>query len=413
MTNLERWMSETSGLVVIGVVLLAAVTLYVIIRRLLPLASRAAARSKWSWDDVISDRRLGIRLSLLGPAVVAFAAARVAGVEEGFWGELVRRGSAVVLLALVAATVSALLSAANAVYETKPISKDRPIEAYVEIAQIVIYLFGSVFVVAAVVDRSPWLLAGGLGALTAVLLLVFRDTIESLVASIILAKADMVDIGDWIEAPDFGADGDVIDVTLHSITVQNFDKTISRIPTSQLAHSSIKNYKGIVESGRRLIKRQLCIDMRTIAFLTEADIARFLHFQPLREYMEAKLVELDADRASHPQPPGIEGDPRRLTNLGTFRAYVVRYLRSLETIDADALTFLVRQREPNDGGIPLEIYAFVRTADWAEYEAIQADIFDHILAMVPEFGLRLFQRTGGAGLERETDRDRPATLVLT
>jgi miniconductance mechanosensitive channel len=365
---------------------------------LLPLAHRAAKRSHFLWDDVITHRRLKHRLALLAPAAVAFAGAKLSIEDLGDWSDFVVRLTTALFIAIGGMTVSALLRAINDIYETKPVSKDRPIEAYIQLGQILVYLFTAVFVIAALMKQSPWFFASGLGAMTAILLLIFRDTILSFVASVQLVQQDLVDVGDWIEMPSMGADGDVIDVRLHTVTVQNFDKTIVSIPTSRLVTDTFRNWKGMAESGHRRIKRSLHLDVSTVRFLTPEEVDRLSRFEPLRDYMAGKRSELAAHAADHPVAEGVTPDHRRLTNIGTFRAYVEAYLLSLGTIDTDGASFLVRLLESGPQGIPVEIYCFARTTAWAEYERIQGDIFDHILAMIPEFGLRVFQEPTGADM---------------
>jgi len=366
----------------------------------LPVAHRAAKRSHFLWDDVITHRRLKHRLALLAPAAVTFAGAKLSIEDLGDWSDFVVRLTTAVFILIGGSTASALLRAINDIYETKPVSRDRPIEAYVQLGQILVYLFTAVFVIAALMKQSPWFLASGLGAMTAILLLIFRDTILSFVASVQLVQQDLVDVGDWIEMPSMGADGDVIDVRLHTVTVQNFDKTIVSIPTSRLVTDTFRNWRGMAESGHRRIKRSIHLDVSTVRFLTDDEIVRLAAFEPLRDYMAGKLKELAKDGA-RPLPPGVTPDRRRLTNIGTFRAYVESYLRSLGTIDTDGASFLVRLLESGPQGIPVEIYCFARTTEWAEYERIQGDIFDHILAMIPEFGLRVFQEPTGADMRGE------------
>jgi len=377
-----------SGLTLGGLIVVAVASFVVGRLVVIPIVGRVAMRSKFIWDDIFLDRRLRNRLALLAPALVAYVAARMVE-NDSDWIEALLRTTTALLILVGTLSVSALLAAINTVYETKPISRDRPIEAYIQVGQILVYLLATVTIVAVLLAKSPLLLLTSLGAMTAVLLLIFKDTILSFVASIQLVQSDMVDVGDWIEMPEFGADGDVIDVELHTITVQNFDKTIVTIPTSKLISGSFRSWRGMTESGKRRIKRALHIDLSTIRFLTDDEVDRFSRFGPLREYMASKLAELSKDRTqSH---PGAGDDPRRLTNIGTFRAYIVSYLRSLESVDTDETTFLVRQLQPGPQGLPLEVYVFAHTTDWARYEAIQADIFDRILAMVPFFGLRVFQ----------------------
>lgn len=385
-----------------------AVVAYLLVKMVvLPITHRAAKRSRFLWDDVMTHRRLKHRISLLAPAAVAFTGAKLSIDDLGDWADFVVRLTTALFIAIVGTTVSALLRALNDVYETKPVSRDRPIEAYVQVGQILVYLFSAVFVVAALMKQSPWFFASGLGAMTAILLLVFRDTILSFVASVQLVQQDLVDVGDWIEMPAMDADGDVIDVALHTVTVQNFDKTITSIPTSKLVTETFRNWRGMANSGHRRIKRAVHIDVSTVRFLIDEEIDRLARFEPLVDYMAGKLEELSVD-ASRDLPPGVMADRRRLTNIGTFRAYIEAYLRGTGTIDSDGASFLVRLLEPGPQGVPVEIYCFVRTTEWAEYERIQGDIFDHILAMIPEFGLRLFQEPTGADMRAMAEgMDRP------
>ena len=253
-------------------------------------------------------------------------------------------------------------------------------------------------IIAALLDRSPLLLLSGFGAMTAILLLVFRDTILSLVASVQLTAQDMVRVGDWIEMPQFGADGDVIDVQLHTVKVQNWDKTITTIPTHRLISDSFKNWRGMSESGGRRIKRAIHIDLGSVRFQTDEEIEHFRRFALLKGYVGDKLQELRDYNAGLPTEVDDEVNRRRLTNIGTFRAYAFNYLKHHPKINQQ-MTLIVRQLAPGPEGLPLEIYCFTNTTAWADYEGIQSDIFDHLLAITPEFGLRLFQKPAGHDLQ--------------
>jgi miniconductance mechanosensitive channel len=262
----------------------------------------------------------------------------------------------------------------------------------VQIAKLVLYIVGGIVVVATLIDRSPLIFLSGIGAMTAVLLLIFRDTILSFVASLQLASYDLVRVGDWIEVPQFGADGDVIDIALHTIKVQNWDKTITTIPTHKLIEGSFKNWRGMSESGGRRIKRAMHVDMATIHFLDDDEMERFGRFDLLRDYIAAKRTELEASRSDAGSE--MPANTRRLTNIGTFRAYAANYLRHHPKIHR-GMTLMVRQLPPTPDGLPLEVYAFSSDTNWTRYEGIQADIFDHLLAIAPEFGLRVFQHPSG------------------
>lgn len=235
--------------------------------------------------------------------------------------------------------------------------------------------------------------------MTAVILLIFRDTILSFVASIQIASNDMIRIGDWIEMPQFAADGDVIDIALHTVKVQNWDKTITTIPTYKMIDESFRNWRGMQESGGRRLKRAVHIDMRSIAFLDEKQIDRFEHFVLLESYIQKKKAELEEYNRAQTSGTDLVANARRLTNVGTFRAYVRNYLREHPGIHGEGMTFLVRQLPPGAEGLPIEIYVFTKTTAWVDYEQTQADIFDHILGILPEFGLRVYQGPTGYDFE--------------
>jgi miniconductance mechanosensitive channel len=306
--------------------------------------------------------------------------------------------SAFIVLAVVM-TISAALDYANALYQRRPEAASRPIKGYIQVAKILLYGASAILIVAALMEQSPLLLLSGLGAMAAVLMLVFKDTILSLVASVQLTSNDMLRVGDWIEMPQLNADGDVIDIALHTVKVQNFDKTITTIPTYRLISDSFRNWRGMAESGGRRIMRSLYIDQNSVRFLTTDEQAALSRFALLRPYIERKREEIDrwnADAAREGQDPV---NHRELTNIGTFRAYVQAYVESHPGIH-HGMTLLVRQLAPRPEGLPIEIYGFTNTVAWADYEAIQGDIFDHLLAIMPHFDLRLFQQPGGMDLRQ-------------
>lgn len=297
----------------------------------------------------------------------------------------------------VARAISAALNAANEIYIRRPDAQDRPIKGYLQVGKIIIYVVAAILVIASLIDRSPVILLSGLGAMGAVIMLLFQDTILSFVASVQVSSNDMVRVGDWIEMPKYGADGDVIDIALHTIRVQNWDKTITTIPTKVMISESFKNYRGMQESGGRRIKRALYLDQNSIDFLTDDAKQALQKFSLLKDYLADKQQDIDdwnqklQDRGEDPI------NSRQITNIGTFRAYVKAYLRHHQYIHQH-MTQLVRQLEPSPQGLPLEVYCFTNTTKWAEFEAIQSDIFDHLLAILPQFGLRVYQQPSGRDL---------------
>lgn len=297
----------------------------------------------------------------------------------------------------IALAVSHALDAANDLYERRPDARDKPIKGYLQVARIVIFVVAGLSIVATLAGVDLRYLVTGLGAATAVLMLIFQDTILSLVASVQISGDGRVRIGDWIEMPSQNADGDVVDIALHTVTVQNWDKTITTIPTKKLVTESFKNWRGMQESGGRRIKRAVFLDQHSVRFLDAAGLARLDRFGLLDAYLAGKRAELEQWNAQVAQAHPEEVNARRMTNLGTFRAYVERYLRSHPGIHQD-MTLMVRQLAPTPQGLPLEIYCFTASVAWGQYEATQSDVFDHLLAILPEFGLRVFQESSDAML---------------
>ncbi|ODS63606.1 MAG: mechanosensitive ion channel protein MscS [Arenimonas sp. SCN 70-307] len=384
-----------SLLAVVALLLLAWLADQLTRRLLLRLLVRLVQASPVKWDDAILGRGVIKRLSRAVPAVVVYLGAPLLpDLPEGLL-TVVRNVAAAYVVVTVAQAASALLSSLQDIYEGRdPVrARNRPIKGYLQVAKIVLFVLAAVLVMAVLVERSPLLLLSGFGAMTAVLMLVFKDTILSLVASVQIQSNDMVRVGDWIEMPKYGADGDVIDVALHTVKVQNWDRTITTIPTHALIADSFRNWRGMSESGGRRIKRALPIDQGTVRYLTNEEREGLSRFVLLQPYLEKKAAELAAWNAT--QEGRAPVNLRRLTNLGTFRAYARAYLQAHPGIH-QGMTLLVRQLPPGPAGLPIEVYCFTATTAWAEYEDIQSDIFDHLLAILPEFGLRAYQQPSGA-----------------
>ena len=342
-------------------------------------------------DDVLLDRGVPQRVALLVPVLVLWYGAPALPGPTDIVLQVVNAILLVVLLMIAGAVIGALQDAV-AEYDAQT---EVPIKSYAQIAKIVLYVLGGLVTVAVLTGKSPWVLMSGVGAVMAVIILVFRDTILSLVASFTIASNRLVKVGDWIEAPGFGADGDVIDIALHTVKVQNWDKTITTIPTYKLVETSFKNWRGMQDSGGRRIKRAIHLDMNTVRFCDEEMLGRFEKFELIAGYVRSRRQEVEADNSQRQADLSELVNGRRLTNVGTFRAYVAAYLHSHPDIHED-MTFLVRQLAPTPKGLPLEIYVFTTTTAWGEYESIQSDIFDHLLAVAPQFDLRVFQEPAGS-----------------
>ncbi len=375
--------------------------------------ARVAARTRSSWDDRIAERKVVQRLAHVVPALVVYLGigpalgVTPAGVEAEP-GELlstvwtfVRRVAAAYIAFAVVRSLAAFLDSVNDIYnESYAEAKSRPIKGYLQVAGLVAWLAAAVVIVSVLAGRSPVVFLSGLGALAAVLMLVFRDTILSLVASVQIASNDMIRIGDWLSVPQAQSDGEVIDIALHTVKVQNWDKTISTIPTSRFITESFKNWRGMSESGGRRIKRSLRLDMNSVRFLRDEEIEELSRRELLQGYMRDALDTIARyNAAKDAGSPGVIPEIRRLTNLGTFRVYVQKYLEAHPKTHKE-MTLLARQLAPGPEGVPIEVYCFSNDTAWASYEGFQADIFDHLIAILPEFGLKAYQSPAGSDFAR-------------
>jgi miniconductance mechanosensitive channel len=379
-----------TGLLLVVVCMMANwLTKMVILR----VVHKLVTRSKVLWDNHLMDRKVFTRLSHLVPGILLYYGALV--FESPAFTQWLQRMAVAYILLAIAWSVHSLLNAAQDIYRGLSFSASRPITGYVQTLQLILWVATIIFAIASLLNRSPSGFLTGLGALSAVLMLVFKDSIMGLVAGIQITANDMVRIGDWIEMPKFGADGDVIDISLHTVKVQNWDKTISTIPTHALIQDSFKNWRGMQESGGRRIKRALMIDLQSVKFCDEALLEKFNGIVVLQPYLKSRKQEVAAWNAQQQIDGTCPLNGRRLTNLGTFRAYIEAYLQAHPLIHQEGMTFLVRQLAPTEKGVPIEIYVFVKDIRWVKYEAIQADIFDHLFAAIPWFELALYQAPAG------------------
>ncbi|AFM32360.1 MULTISPECIES: mechanosensitive ion channel family protein [Stutzerimonas] len=345
-------------------------------------------------DGELQDFGIIKRLSNIVPALVlSLGVTTVPGLPEAAV-TVVQNVCGGFIVLTIALALGAVLDIINVVYQRRPDARLHPIKGYLQVVKIVIYAIATILIIATLIDRSPLILLSGLGAMAAVLMLIFQDTLLSLVASVQITSNDLIRVGDWVEMPQLNADGDVIDIALHTVKVQNWDKTITSIPTKRFISDSFKNWRGMQESGGRRIKRSLYLDQQSVHFLDADERKRLYRFSLLEDYLVNKRKEIDEWNAKLAERGQDPVNTRRVTNLGTFRAYVERYLRAHPGVHQN-MTLMVRQLSPTADGLPLEIYCFTNTVAWTQYEAIQSDIFDHLLAILPEFGLRVFQHPSG------------------
>ena len=470
-----------------------AIIAYVAIRLLLiPVLNRLMERTKTKWDDILVSKGVLFWLALLGPALILYIGAGYAPEYTEIWRRSILAG----IVVIGGGTLDRVLSAVLEIYELYPFSKQRPIKALIQLLKLGVYVVGAITVIAMLLGKSPLAILGGITVMTTVLILVFKDTLLSLIANIQLiandlvhpgdliqvpefgADGEVIDIalhtvkvqnwdntivtvptyklvdnfavrpefgnlgksplailggitvmttalilvfkdtllslianiqliandlihpGDLIQVPEFGADGEVIDIALHTVKVQNWDNTIVTVPTYKLVDGSFQNWRGMIESGARRIKRSLLIDQTSVRFCDDELLEKFWRLRRLRPYLEAKQKELERANAAHcgDKNGQLPLNRRALTNLGTFRAYVVAYLNENAKLRKD-ITVMVRQLPPTPNGLPLEVYVYSGDTEWTQYEGIQADIFDHLLAALPYFDLRLFQYPTGEDVQ--------------
>ena len=356
-----------------------------------PTIKKLASKTSTYLDDLFLDKKFLNRFSY----VIVFVVFNFLKSAEQFnlsflESEIFTRLLDALFSLAVGLTVLELLTVLNKLSESIESLKNKPIKGYVQIVKIIVTSFIAIIIFAIVTGQSVAYYISGLGALTAVLLLIFQDTILSFVASVQIGQNDIIKIGDWIEVPEFGADGDVVDIALHTVKVQNWDKTITTIPTSKIVNTSVKNWRAMSEYGGRRIKRSLLIDISSIKFLNKNEIEELVKLAPLKKYITSKIEEVDQYNSSIAESDNSQ-EIRRLTNIGTYRAYVESYLKQNSNLNTETMTFLVRQLPSSPEGVPIEIYTFTNTTEWVKYEQVQSDIFDHLFAILPKFGLRVFQ----------------------
>ncbi|MCU1725771.1 mechanosensitive ion channel family protein [Pseudomonas sp. 7P_10.2_Bac1] len=395
--NLEQhpWVSAILGLIIlVSIALFAGHIARIIILRVTKMLARQPALH---WVSDLREHKVFHRIAQMTPSLmIQFGRNLVPDLTENgrhFLGNLALAITIFVLTRVISALLDALLD----IYSRTNYAKTRPIKGYVQLGKMLLYVFSAIIIVATLIDRSPMLLLSGLGAMSAVILLVYKDTLLSFVASVQLTSNDLLRVGDWIEMPQVGADGDVIDITLHTVKVQNFDKTIVSIPTWRLMSESFKNWRGMQQSGGRRIKRSIFIDAGQIGFLSDEQEERLEKVRLLSDYLVRKKIELEKWNEAQGKVASLAANRRRMTNIGTFRAYALAYLKSHAQIQPN-MTCMVRQLQATPQGVPLEIYCFTRTTVWDDYEQIQGDIFDYLLSVLPEFGLSLYQQPSGNDL---------------
>jgi miniconductance mechanosensitive channel len=390
--------SSAIGVGIAIIFLIASFSYYVAKNQILSLIHKLIIKSKNTWDDALIEHRVLNRMTLLLPLVlILFFTPIILEKDSGASAVLILL-SKVFLTFQIARCISAVLNVSRSIYRESAKQRFLPLNAIIQIIKLVLYLVTSIVIISLIINRSPIFLLSGLGALTAVLLLIFQDTIKGLVASIQISANRMVVAGDWVELPKYGADGDVLEIGLNTVKIENFDKTITTVPTYALISDSFKNWRNMYHTGARRIKRTIIIDIATIDFFSAEKINQLTNAHLLQSYLSDKKQAIASDKLVGENEGTAQSlltmNSRNLTNIGTFRAYISQYLQQNSNI-RDDLTCMVRQLSATETGLPLEVYCFANTTNWLEYEAIQADIFDHLFAIAPQFDLRVFQHPSG------------------
>lgn len=395
------WADRLDQFIAFVIVLVIAFLADAVCRHLLLRAvAHVVKKTKATWDDIVFDRKVMIHLSRMVAPVIIYLFVPVAFAETGSSTlEFIQRICLIYILIAFLSFINSFLKAVYAVYSERERLRDRPLKGMLQTVQVILWFIGAIVIVSILINRSPVSLLAGLGASAAILMLVFKDSIMGFVSGVQLSANDMLKVGDWIAMPKYGADGTVMEVTLNTVKVRNWDNTITTIPPYLLVSDSFQNWRGMQESGGRRVKRSINIDMTSVKFCTPEMLEKYRKIRLLKDYIEKAEHIIQEYNEEHDIDNSILVNGRRQTNLGVFRAYLTAYLKSLPEVNPK-LTCMVRQLQPTDRGLPMELYFFSSIKDWVPYEGVQADVFDHVLAIIPEFDLQVFQSPSGRDFQR-------------
>lgn len=387
--------------VAFAIVLIIAFAADAVCRRiLLKAVAHLVRKTKATWDDIVFDHRVMVHVSRMVAPIIIYIFIPVAFADTNSATlAFLQRICLIYIIITFLSFINSLLKAVYTVYSEREQLRDRPLKGMLQTVQVILWFVGAIIVVSILINKSPISLLAGLGASAAILMLVFKDSIMGFVSGVQLSANDMLKVGDWIAMPKYGADGTVIEVTLATVKVRNWDNTITTIPPYLLVSDSFQNWRGMKESGGRRVKRSINIDMTSVKFCTPEMLAKYRKIRLLKDYVEHTEQVIEEYNVEHDIDNSILVNGRRQTNLGVFRAYLTAYLKSLPDVNQE-LTCMVRQLQPTDHGIPMELYFFCAIKDWVPYEGVQADVFDHVLAIIPEFGLQVFQSPSGRDFQQ-------------
>lgn len=389
--QISETFAEISGfLITVSIMGMISILGYVFLKKfVLPGIARHIEGNKLKWDDFLLKRKVFEKAAKLIPLFVLYLGAPLLG----FWEQGIKRATSILILIIIANIAGCLLEVIDDIYSTTEVSKEKPIKGFLQVIKITVYVLVAISIIASLMGTNPFVLLSGIGALAAVFSFIFKDTILGLVAGVLLSVNDMLRIGDWIEMPNYGANGDVLEITMNTVKVKNFDLTITTVPAYALISDSFKNWRGIKESGGRRIMRSILIDLNSIKLCSHTDLQTYQRIDLIKDFLQSKIIETNND------------DSQMITNAGVYRAYLEAYLKNHPQINKNIL-HIVRQLQPTEHGLPIEIYAFTKDIDWVNYENIQAEVFEHVIAAVNRFDLRVFQNPSGHDLRNKIIADK-------
>lgn len=394
--------SLVAQITAIALVIILAIVVYAIANRVIVKWVHALiGKTNSKIDDILVRRKLFSRISMLAPAAVIYKLTPEALPDYKIISTIIITACLIYTVVMAMLIIDTLIDTIVEIYYRNSRNRHLPVKSIAQVCKLITYFLTVILIISFIIGESPMKLFAGLGAMAAILMLVFKDPILGFVAGIQLSSNKMVATGDWVEIPNHQADGEILEIGLTTVKVKNFDNTITTVPTQSLINDSFKNWRGMQESGGRRIKRSLHIDINSVQFCDEAMLTRYARVQYITDYMKKKQDEINQHNQQQPLDLNSLANGRRLTNVGTFRAYIQAYLTQHPHINQE-LTLLVRQLEPGNTGLPIQIYAFSREKTWIKYEGIQADIFDHLIAVAEEFDLRIFQQPSGSDFREIT-----------
>lgn len=405
--NLRAWLTANLGtnkttttLLLVLLVVVMVILLWWLTKKILHyVIPRLTAKTKTVWDDIIFNDRILNSLSTLIPVILLDQLLPILFKDSTSFLPIVLAGTDVLIIMDSVWILVSIFNSVNEILSQDERHKDKPIGSLTQLAKILTFSVGAILIISTMIGRSPLFLLSGLGAMAAILLLVFKDSILGFVASIQLSANNMVQVGDWVTVPNYGADGDVLEINLTTIKVQNFDLTITTIPTYAFISDSFTNWRGMSNSNGRRIKRAIYLKIDSIGFCDDDMLERFSKIALVTDYIQHRKEEIKAYNDSHKVDKSTLVNGRNMTNVGVFKAYIEAYLKANPNIN-DEMMVMVRQLPPSEKGLPLEIYAFSKDKNWKAYENIMSDIFDHVLSAVPYFDLVVFENPAGSDFRR-------------